>query len=41
MNKNNQTIGARGVEGENALHSLNANKFEPIILLENDIMEFK
>lgn len=30
-----------GVEGENALYSLNANKFEPIISLKSDIMEFK
>jgi hypothetical protein len=39
--KNKHTIGARGVKGEDALSSLNVNELEPLILLENNIMEFK
>ncbi len=39
--KNKHTINARDVKGEDAQSSLNINELEPLILLENNIMEFK
>jgi hypothetical protein len=39
--KNKRTIGAKGVKGEDGLSSLNVNGLEPLLLLENNIMEFK
>jgi hypothetical protein len=38
---NKDTIGARGVKGEDAMSSLKVNGLEPLNLLENNIMEFK